>query len=178
LKLVGAETNPEPKKRSAKVMIVNELDQILILTRSALEDTRQGEPDLPGGKFDEGEKDPLKVLLRETDKELPGTELYNITPLTPPGGIDKTDEIGDRTVTHVYGSNARFPEQGIILSDEHEAFSLIHRSLLPHIRLPRKYRDVGEAAGLALGRLVEFAQSGDGEQLEESYPYLQLVASS
>src|SRR5438270_8766895 len=103
---MGAEIE-KPWKKTSKVIIPNRLGHILLLTRSELEDSRVGMLDFVGGQFDEGEDDPLKVLLRESDREIPGSELYNVTPVTPAEGMVTLDSKGREKVTHVFAANAR-----------------------------------------------------------------------
>jgi hypothetical protein len=164
----------KPNRETSKVVIIDDLDRILVLTRSDREDTRQGEPDLVGGKFDESETDPLKVMLREAGMEIPGTTLYNVTPLHE---VDKTDETtGLRSVTYIYAANAVYPEGGIILSEEHDRADLVPRELFHHLRIQRKYRDAVAAGGVILDNLVESAREAADHALVE-LDFLELQAA-
>lgn len=124
----------------AKIAIVNEWGKILILTRSQYEDTRQGDPDLPGGSLESYDITVADGLCREVDEELPGTTLRNITELDQPHR--KINELGQLVITHVFAGWATLPLDGIRTSHEHEDETLwVPRIEVNALKsIPGKYR--------------------------------------
>src|SRR5579862_4806918 len=102
---MGAETQTSPgptetatkeRKITSKVVIPDHIGRILVLVRSQEEDTRKGDPDLPGGKFDpqRGDKSPKDTAANDTAEELPGIVIVSLIPVTPPEGIVRVKEDG------------------------------------------------------------------------------------
>ena len=129
---------------------------ILVLTRSQAEQTRQGMPDLAGGKLnpDEGF---LTGFCREVeDEELSGVRLGHILEL---GEHSKLDDDGVYVLTKIYAATATLPESGIALSSEHSGHGLFLYSQFPLRGLPDKYNaaltsDIGRAAIYGLAELA------------------------
>jgi 8-oxo-dGTP pyrophosphatase MutT (NUDIX family) len=139
---MGAETEMLEK---AKVAIVNGQGEILVLTRSELEDSRPGEPDWAGGKFDSEETSPQAVMLREVGEEMPGTKLDNIMPLHVYSKI----KAGKFAISYFFAATAKFPTDGVVLSHEHSDAAWVPRDEFQDLNIPSKYK-----AAVALGESV------------------------
>lgn len=132
------------KTEKAKVAIVNSLGEILVLTRSKYEDTRQGESDWPGGTL-EGKESAIDGLIRDAGEELPGTTLDNIRPLHAAGKVVS----GKFVMSYLFAATAEFPDSGIELSYEHSAFAWVPQDQFPRLDIPKKYK-----VGVALGSSI------------------------
>ena len=143
----------------AKIAIVNDSREILILTRSEMEDTRVGELDLPGGTLDASDIEVVRGAIRETSEELPGIDLDSPIEI----GVDaKPNELGQLVMTYIFGATARFPSSGINLSFEHSSAEWIALDEILKLknrprRLPTKYRRAIEASHATFDKLISLA---------------------
>jgi hypothetical protein len=161
---VSAETKPEPVIKG-KVAVINGLREILTLTRSEYEDTRQGESDWPGGKLDSerGDTNPLEAAINDAAEELPGTILCNVTRLYMIG----RPKDGEFVESHLYVATAILPEDGLVLSREHSAAVWLPESEYPDLNIPKKYKDAIAYGGALLDRMAELARIEAIEQPAE-----------
>jgi 8-oxo-dGTP pyrophosphatase MutT (NUDIX family) len=152
----GTETNPDiAKQEKAKVAIVNSVGAILTLRRSNTEDTRQGEWDWPGGKFEEGETAISQVLDREvTLEELPKTVLRDVMPFHIKAKIISTGF----KVSYLLIARATFPAEGVILGDgdkpEHDDYQWVMPEDYVDLNIPNKYKEAVANGGDKIGQIV------------------------
>ena len=148
-------STPELPKITSKIVIVDDLARILILRRSNFEDTRRLDPDLPGGKHDgDPGETPFDTLKKELGQELPGSDVFNYTPLTPPEGHIKDD---GSSITHVWAGNIIPPEDGIRLSREHDRHYWLPKDLFEVVRIQPKYLSIVAASRRILEGMIESA---------------------
>jgi 8-oxo-dGTP pyrophosphatase MutT (NUDIX family) len=139
--------------QKAKVAVVNKFSEILVLTRSEQEDTRQGEDDWPGGTLEAGET-PVKGVLRESGAELPGTTIHNLTELD----IHRKTKSGLLVVSHLFAATADFPPDGIELSFEHSDHRWVPIDEFEGTNMPNKYKRAVALGTPVLKELVELCQ--------------------
>lgn len=164
-------TESAERRITSKIVIPDHIGRILILVRSQQEDTRQGDPDLAGGKFDakRGDKHPRDTAFNDATEELPGIVIADLIPITPPGGIVRQREDGSMSESHLFGAEAWFPDGKIVTSHEHEDTTFWYpRGLVPLLRLQPKWREaimsptggavIEELAGRAALRLEAYPQ--------------------
>jgi 8-oxo-dGTP pyrophosphatase MutT (NUDIX family) len=156
------ETKPQeskPKLFKAKIAIVNGAGEILTLKRSQHEDTRKGEWDWPGGTFDAGEIEPIEVVFREMDQELPGTTPHYIRRLDK---VRKT-RAGVRVVSHLFAATAEFPADGIVFgpedAPEHDEAIWVPPSEYPGLVIPNKYKIAVAANAPIFQEIIELIQN-------------------
>lgn len=158
-----------------KVVIPDWAGRLLVLTRSPLESTRPGKPDLPGGSMDSGDTDGqgrfdlLKVINRETTaEEMPGTVLDNIRLLGFKAARKKDGDVTTIKTSVVLGATAEFPEEGIVLGGspdfEHVDAEWLGREEVAGLDgLPSKYKRAIEVSGHILDELAELQADRAGE---------------
>ena len=141
------------------------------MTRSELEDTRRGEHDIPGGTFDEGDKNAVSVAIREFWQET-GGELLDIWPLYKRPKM----KAGVLAVTHLLAGTYRLPETGIKLSDEHTESALVAPEDFSELTIPNKYKLAVRVFEPVFAQLATLSQEHSNVVSIESAPSLRLAA--
>lgn len=122
--------NPEKPPRLAAVLVPIYYDRegephILLTLRKVYDGVHSGQVSFPGGKFDQGETDPVMVALRETFEEVGvSPELVQVAGKMSPLYIPPSNIIVHPVVGIIEGEPVWHP-------DPHEVEQLIHTPLLP-----------------------------------------------
>jgi 8-oxo-dGTP pyrophosphatase MutT (NUDIX family) len=152
-------------ERKAKVAILNGLGQILTLRRSSKEETREGEWDWPGGKFEPGESTVLQVLEREVEREeVRGSQLIDLHFMH----VIRKQINGGYKVSYLLAGRALFPPEGIVLSDEHDDYDWIYPEEYPNLDIPNKYKNVVANRPEMLAEVVQLHLPSDSEVVKYS----------
>lgn len=160
----SAENHHEIKNKNAKTFFVNQHCQVLILVRSNKEDSRIGESDIPGGKFEIDNDDPVKVAIEEAGQELPGIVVRHIEPIYQ--HLSRKPENGTLWMSHFFAGIADFPK-GIITSDEHSGHFWVPSDSLSALKIPEKYVAAASFGAPVLDRLAELCQPNNQHLIPE-----------